>query len=226
MLLSSSAINQMITINDKLAAIYIKKAQTIKNNLNLPGELEIKDILGLPNVIEKVESKVISEKLKSELFKTVEKAVLELDDFRKKEGIFLQNDLLKRITTMETLINEIEPLADKLPKYYMTKLQKRLEEENISFIDDNRLLKELVIYSDRCDVSEEIARLKNHFMQFRDVLALEGKPVGKRLDFITQEIQREINTLGVKAASIDISSKVIQFKTETEKIREQIQNVE
>ena len=226
MLLSSSVLKQTIRVNEELACIYIEKTLEIKKSLGISGELEIKDILQLPGVIDKVDPDIASEELKVELCKTVEKALAELNCSRKNEGLFLKKDILKRIVEMELCIAEIEPLADKLPEQCRVKLQKRLEEENVPVIDDDRLLRELVIYSDKCDVSEEITRLKSHFIQFKKILSSEDKPVGRSLDFLTQEIQREINTLGVKAASTEISPKVVQLKTETEKVREQIQNIE
>ena len=226
MLLSSSVLNRTINFNEELAEIYIKKAEKITKNLSMSGKLKIKDVLGLPGIIEKVDPDIVSEDLIIELHKTVHGALTELNSSRKKEGLFLKKDIQKRINQMESLISKIEPLAGKLPEYYKTKLQKRLEDENILDLDDDRLLRELVIYSDKCDVSEEITRLKSHFIQFNNILEAEDKPVGRNLDFLTQEIQREINTLGVKAASTEITPEVVLFKTETEKIREQIQNIE
>ena len=226
MSLSGSVLNQTIEINEELVSIYFEKAEKIKNRFGVSGELEIKDLFALPRVVEKVDPDIISEGLIAGLHQTVERALIELNSSRKKEGLFLKKDILKRIIEMEALMDEVEPLTDKLPEYYKAKLQKRLEQENIPNIDDDRLLREIVIYSDKCDVSEEITRLKSHFIQFKSILDMEDKPIGRNLDFLTQEIQREINTLGVKAASSEISPKVVLFKTETEKIREQIQNIE
>ena len=224
--LSSSILSKTVAVNCELAETYIKKAEKISIGLNLPGKLEIKDVLLLPKVIEAVEPDVVSDDLITELFQTLEKALSELDSSRKEEGLFLEKDLLNRLAIMEKLMVELEPLVKNLPAYYRNKLQKRLEEENVAHIDDDRLLREIVIYSDKCDVSEEITRLKSHISQFKNMLRLKNKPVGRNLDFLTQEIQREINTLGVKAASTEISPKVVLFKTEAEKIREQIQNIE
>ena len=226
MLVGGSILNQTVKVNDQLAEIYIEKAEKIKKSLGIAGELKINDILRLPGVIEKVDPDITSEKLKTGLCQTVEKALTEFNGSRKKEGLFLKKDIFKRITEMEALISEVEPLTDKLPEYYKAKLLKKLEGENLPDLDADRLLREIVIYSDKCDVSEEITRLKSHFIQFKNMLDCENKPVGRSLDFLTQEIQREINTLGVKAASTEISPKVVLFKTETEKIREQIQNIE
>lgn len=224
--LNSSALSKTIKVNSDLAKIYIKRAEEIKTGLDITGDLKIKDILLLPNVIETTEPDVISEEFKKELFKTLENALFKFDNTRKEEGLFLKNDIAMRVKLMEELIKEIEPLTKTLPEHYKNKLQKRLEEEKLTHIDDDRLLREIVIYSDKCDVSEEITRLKSHLSQFYKMLENDEKPLGRNLDFLTQEIQREINTLGVKAASTEISPMIVQFKTETEKIREQIQNIE
>ena len=258
--LNETILNKTIKINDALINIYLEKTEKIKNSLGISGELEIKDVLGFPGVIEEVEPDVVSGDLTIMLHQTIEKALANLNNSREEEGLFLKRDILKRIKILKTLIDEIEPLADKLPEYYKAKLQKRLAEENVlimpkldssselqtkplqilqqplqpqnektsrlGHIDDDRLLREIVIYSDKCDVSEEITRLKGHFIQFKNILETKDGPVGRNLDFLTQEIQREINTLGVKAASTDVSPKIVLFKTEAEKIREQIQNIE
>ena len=248
MLLSGSILNQTVKVNDELAAIFISKAEQIKDSLGVSGNLEIKDIFLLPGVIEQSDPDILSDKLTASLLATVKKAVDELNLSRNHEGDFLKKDMEARIAIMEALVYDIEPLASQLPDYYKSKLQKRLEDENLLIIskpnlsdngetseqkqtksiriDDDRLLRELVIYSDKCDVSEEITRLKSHFIQFKSLLNSDDKAVGRSLDFLTQEIQREINTLGVKAASTEISPKVMLFKTEAEKVREQIQNIE
>ena len=223
--LGGSNLSKTVAVNAELAETYVKKAEEIRARLDLTGKLEIRDILLLPNVIETIEPDVVSDELKKELFGTLEKALSKLDDTRKEEGGFLKKDILSRLGLMGKLMVEIEPLTKGLPEYYRSKLQKRLEEENLAHIDDDRLLREIVIYSDKCDVSEEITRLKSHISQFNNMMG-SNKPVGRSLEFLIQEIQREINTLGVKAASTEVSPKIVQFKTEIEKIREQIQNIE
>jgi len=225
MVLSHNALSQTVKINDELAEIYIEKTKHLKEKMNIPGDLEIKDVMALPNVIQRVQPDIVTEELTAELCNTVKNALCNLDETRLSEGLYLKDDLFKRIQEMEVIVNEIEPLAKELPKYNKEKLQKKLEEEKLTINDDDRLLRELVIYADRCDVSEEITRLKSHFIQFNNFLQSD-KPVGRNMDFLTQEIQREINTLGVKSASTEISPKIVTLKTETEKIREQIQNIE
>jgi len=225
MVLSNDALRQTVKINDELAEIYINKTNSLKEKMNIQGNLKIKDIMLLPNVIERVQPDIVTEELTDELHNAVTNALAMLNETRLSEGLFLKDDLFNRIKEMEVLVKEIEPLAEKLPKYNKEKLQRKLEDEKLTFNDDDRLLRELVIYADRCDVSEEITRLKSHFIQFNNFLKSD-KPVGRNMDFLTQEIQREINTLGVKSASTEISPKIVTLKTETEKIREQIQNIE
>ncbi len=224
--LGSTALEKTFKINEELAKIIVEKGKTLKNTLELPGEIRVVDILRFPDVVENKVPDLLNDDFYGELFKTIGVAISELNDSRNREGEFLKADMVKRLSVLEKLVSEIEPLAIKLPEYYRAKLEKKLEDEKFAVIDDDRLIRELVIYSDKCDVSEEITRLKSHFIQFKSLINKKDRPVGRSMDFLLQEIQREINTLGVKAASTDISPKVVAFKTEAEKIREQIQNIE
>ena len=145
---------------------------------------------------------------------------------RNHEGEKLKTDLLDRIAFMEETVRKIQPMAAKLPEVQKAKLFEKLKDLEIP-IDENdeRLLKEAVIFADKLDVTEEITRLFCHFNHFRK-LADSENAVGRSLDFLVQEIFRECNTLGTKAASTEISPLIVDLKTELEKIREQVQNIE
>ena len=146
---------------------------------------------------------------------------------RTREGENLKRDILGRIGVMETLVDEIRPLAAQLPAIQKERLFKRLKEFDLSIEDtDERILREAVIYGDKLDVTEEITRLRSHFTNFRKLADEPDTPVGRSLDFMVQEIFRECNTLGNKAGSTEISPRVVMLKTELEKIREQVQNIE
>ena len=147
-------------------------------------------------------------------------------EVNKGKGAALKNDLESRERLLESLLAEIEPLAAEMNAGIKARLLARLEEEKIPVPgDDERLLKEVLFYADKADVTEEITRLHSHFGQFRRFLA-ESKPVGRSLDFLMQEMFREITTLGNKAGVPAVSPLVVAFKSELEKLREQIQNVE
>ena len=220
-------VTETVNINHKLADTYLSKAISLKKDLDLPGEMRLGDILRLPNVLSFVEPDILNKEVEETLKQTMTEAFNSLNSARNEEGEFLKEDILKRLNVMEMIVDQIEPLAAMLPEINKEKLYKKIQNAEIDLQDnDERLLRELVIYSDKSDVSEEITRLKSHYKQFQNYLNEKKKPVGRSLDFLLQEIQREINTLGVKAASPDISKLVVTLKTDTEKIREQIQNIE
>ena len=146
---------------------------------------------------------------------------------RKSEGKALENDLRARLQLLQNLLAEIIPFTEKINASIRTKLIDRCRESGLNIdLNDERLLKEIVFYADKGDVSEEITRLKSHFIQFEKFLTDNNTDAGRSLDFLVQEMFREINTLGNKSGSCDISPLVVTFKTELEKMREQIQNAE
>ena len=145
---------------------------------------------------------------------------------RKEEGENLQKDLAQRIDTIENYAAEIELRHPEVTKEYQNRLKEKIKSLNEGLDpDETRLAQEVALFADRCDVTEEITRLKSHLNQFRNFFNAK-EPIGRKLEFITQEINREINTTGSKSNDIKISNKVIEIKSELEKIREQVQNIE
>jgi uncharacterized protein (TIGR00255 family) len=226
MILSGKILNETLSINQDILKVYIDNANKLQANLGIENNLTLKELIGLPKVIETTQPELNSDSIILSLSDTVEKALDNLGKTRLTEGEFLKKDLDDRLNHLINLLNEIEPYTAGLPVVYKERLLKKINDEKIEIADEDRLLREIVIYSDRCDVSEEVTRLKSHFKQFSKLLSEKNKPIGRNLDFLTQELQREINTLGVKAASPETSPLVVTFKTEVEKIREQTQNIE
>ena len=145
---------------------------------------------------------------------------------RDREGVILAEDLSSRREILEKLLAAIKPLAAAIPGQLKTKLMEKIVEEGLPVdVNDERLLKEVLFYADKADVTEEITRLESHFRQFDAFLKAE-EPVGRSLDFLLQEMFREITTLGNKAGCGEITPLIVKFKSELEKLREQIQNVE
>ena len=143
------------------------------------------------------------------------------------EGQKIAQDLLKRIENIENKIEKISKKSTGLIEDYVVKLEKRIKEIlKTEEIDKSRLAQEVVIYADKCSVEEEITRLKSHIFQFKNLIADKNETIGKKLDFIIQEMNRETNTIGSKANDLEITNGVIDIKTELEDIREQIQNIE
>ena len=144
---------------------------------------------------------------------------------REKEGDALKADLKLHLNETARLRNEIALLAPKVPKSYQEKLQARIKELGVKEIDEQRLAQEVALMADRCAIDEELSRLESHIGQMRQALEAEGE-TGRRLDFLTQELNREVNTIGSKASDAEITKLVVTAKTEIEKLREQVQNVE
>jgi uncharacterized protein (TIGR00255 family) len=146
---------------------------------------------------------------------------------RKTEGQALEDDLRSRLLLLKSLLDKIIPFTAEINENIRKKLLERCKESGLNIdLNDERLQKEILFYADKGDVSEEITRLKSHFVQFEKFLSENSSDAGRSLDFLVQEMFREINTLGNKSGTCDISPLVVTFKTELEKMREQIQNAE
>ncbi|MCH6256444.1 YicC family protein [Puniceicoccaceae bacterium K14] len=156
----------------------------------------------------------------------VDLVLKELLAMRAQEGVALFEDLSARRLKLKALVSEIRELAPEMVENYRKNLFTRLQQADLDFdLDDERVLKEIALFADRCDISEELTRLESHFEQFEQLLS-KKEPVGRPLEFLMQEIGREVNTTGSKACIIEISRKVMEMKNELERIREQIANVE
>lgn len=225
--LNHAALQKTMKLNESFAASIIKKCRYLQEHLDLPGRIEIRDIINIPGVIDMGTQDFNMPVLQETFTKALAGAVNELIKMRAEEGKRLSVDMLKRLSILSDLIDNIEPIAAHLPHRQKERLFQKLKEAELSVsADDERILRELVIFADRADVSEEITRLRSHLKQFHGFLETEDKPIGRSLDFVIQEISREITTLGNKAADQEISPSVVLFKTELEKIREQVQNIE
>ncbi len=156
----------------------------------------------------------------------VENALDQMIAMRASEGKHLHGDIAARISELETITAEITTYAPSVKKQYTENLHARLAEAGLAIaLDDDRILKEIGLFADRCDISEEITRLRSHFEKFREYLATND-PIGRPLDFLCQELNREFNTIGSKANDAILAQHIVNAKTELEKIREQVQNVE
>ena len=156
---------------------------------------------------------------------TLRDALSDVTAMREKEGAALQADLTFHLDEVERLRNEIAQLAPRVPRIYQEKLQARIRELGVQELDQQRLSQEVAIMADRCAIDEELSRLISHIAQMRQAIAQEGE-TGRRLDFLTQELNREANTIGSKASDAEITKLVVAMKSEIEKLREQVQNVE
>ena len=166
------------------------------------------------------------ELIAKELKVALSEALKNFVDMRTKEGEKLAEDMKKRVDWIEVKVGEIAKFSSTLVEEYIEKLETRVKElMKTDVVDETRLAQEIVIYSDKCSIEEELTRLKSHISQFNELLK-GSSPIGKKFDFLVQEMNREVNTIGSKANCLEITNRVIDIKTEIENIREQIQNIE
>lgn len=214
-----------IALDENLMKKYLDAAIRLEGSLKIKNDLSFCRLLALPEIVN-VSSDTTEEEYVEDLKVVLNQAVEKLNTMRVKEGEALKTDLLLKLKGIECEFEKICEKAPNVVKDYREKLVERLKElEADSIIDESRLAGELAIFADRSAIDEEIVRFKSHVMQFSDNLSL-NEPVGKKLDFIVQEMNREVNTIGSKANCLEITNSVIVLKNEIEKVREQIQNIE
>ena len=181
------------------------------------------------SLITKMEQNLDADRYLPILLKTCEQALQEFDAARQAEGLHLISDLKQRIMNMQSLVEKIALRAETVPEYHKERLLERLanllDEDLEEYYDGQRVAAEISIFADRADVTEEIIRLKSHLQQFLNTLELD-EPIGKNLDFLVQELLRETNTIGSKANDLEIIQMVVEMKSNIEKVREQVQNIE
>lgn len=216
---------EKVIINKALAKNYINEIRQLINEADVNSSINIMEIIKLPDVLN-IQSEESEEQITKEIKQVLNIAIEEFLKMREKEGKTIYQDLVNRIDDVNINVEQILRLSTGLIEEYIVKLKKRIEEilKN-EIIDENRLAQEVVIYADKCSIEEEITRLKSHIQQFKELLDIK-EPVGKRLDFLIQEMNREANTIASKSTSIDITNIVVELKTQIENIREQIQNIE
>jgi len=215
-----------LALDTALARSYHDAMRALQEELGAPGEITIGSILQAPGVMRFSENAPAAEEVWPALGRALETALGELIKMREREGKHLAKDLIHRLKVIRKEIKSVRSLFPEVVKKYRTALSERLAKAGLELaLDDERLLKEVSLFADRSDVSEELTRLESHLAQFAHHLR-KNEPVGRTLEFMTQEIFRELNTLGAKANDAVISQHVVACKAELEKIREQIQNLE
>lgn len=221
-----SNISGKAVLNLELAKGYYNCLKEIEHNLNVIDDISVTKIARFPDVITIEEREENLEEIFSEIAPLVESALNLMEEMRLREGAKLKDDILVKLELIEGYVKKIGSLADVVPKNYKKKLEERLSELLSGVdIDESRIALEVAIFSDKAAVDEEITRLKSHLSQIRNTLFLD-EPVGRKLDFIIQEMNREANTIASKSSDINMTNIVIEIKNILEKIREQIQNIE
>ena len=224
---NNSNLGKKISINKPLAKEYIEELRKIKEENNIIDDISIMKIAKLPDILNITQDNN-EEVLWEELNKALQEAIKNLLEGKEVEGKKLSEDMLQRLENINNHILEISQYSTGLIEQYVVKLKDRIKEiMQTDLIDEARISQEVVLYADKTSIEEEITRLKSHITQFRELLQSESvKKTGKRLDFIIQEMNREINTIGSKSNCLEITNLVIELKTELEDVREQVQNIE
>lgn len=224
-IMRTSSAGEAAGINRSRVAALIEAAKVLGKEFNTDGNLTMAQVLTMPGVFEE-SSEDVSEEVKSAVISALSDAVKALNNMRAAEGAALKNELEERISLLESLREKLLPEVGMIEQNIKNKLLEKLADANLPVdVNDERFLKEVLYYTDKSDVSEELTRLASHFVQFKSFLnGAEGG--GRSMDFLVQEMFREITTLGNKAGSGAVANVVVKFKTELEKIREQIQNIQ
>jgi uncharacterized protein (TIGR00255 family) len=223
----ASNLSARMHLNIPLAKAYAAELARLGKQLRLPGPVTLDLLARAPGVFQTDEQIVEEEDFWPAVEKAAKKALSAMIQMREREGEHLEKDLAKRIGVMRQSAAKIEKQAPKVAERYRQQLVERIKSAGLEApaAEDDRLLKEVVYFADRSDISEELTRLQSHFQQFDDCRR-SGEPVGRMLDFLAQEMNREVNTVGSKANDSLISREVVTLKAELERFREQAQNVE
>jgi len=213
-------------LDDDLANLYLRRFKLLQNQLRLPGEITIETILRSPGVVSFSEELPIDASARSVVDATLDVALEQLLKMRAKEGANLHKDLNRRVKTILKAIARISKRRPEVVKRYRKVLLERIKKIGLELgVADDRLAKEVALFAERSDFSEELTRVESHLGQFIET-ANKQEAIGRTLEFISQEVGRELNTLSAKANDAEISQIVVNCKAELEKIREQVQNVE
>ena len=214
-------------INKRLAEAYAAELGKLARQLKLSGGISLDHVLRAPGVFQSDEELVEGENIWPLVHRALRQALESLVKMRSREGAHLSQDLVAHIAAMRKAVAKIQKQAPLTAENYRRQLLERIKNAGIENVapDDERLMKEIVLFADRSDITEELTRLQSHFQQFDDCCSSRD-PVGRTLDFLAQEMNREINTIGAKANDAAISREVVKLKAELEKFREQAQNVE
>lgn len=215
-----------VFIDEALAGTYVSALEALREKFNLEDDITVGLVSRLPDVFKVEKQEDDEEEIWQVLSRALGEAVQSLLKMREKEGLELKKDLVQRADYILELLKEVSGRAPEVVKEYKQKLENRIKElldQNV--VDENRLVMEVAIFADRCSIDEETVRLASHIEQMRASLD-SANPVGRKLDFLVQEMNREANTIGSKANDLTITRNIVDIKSEIEKIREQIQNIE
>jgi len=223
---STGADEAVVAVNEGLAESYLKAIRQLSERFGLAEEMSALSLSRLPDVMTLTKAEEDLESLGADICQVLDAAIANYNAMRATEGRKLAEDILGRLDTIEALTGKVEERSPKTVAEYREKLLGRMREVlESTTIDESRILTEAAIFADKVAVDEETVRLRSHLAQLRDMLHSD-QPIGRKLDFLIQEVNRESNTSGSKGNDIEIARWVVELKAEVEKIREQVQNIE
>jgi uncharacterized protein (TIGR00255 family) len=223
---ASGSAPQQLALDRQLARTYYQSMLDLQKELGATGEIDIDTVLRAPGVLRLPEDQLVIDDAWPHVEAALKEALRDLVKMRESEGKHLAKDLIKRLKTLRESVRQIRALLPEVVKRYRQQLHERIQKAGVDIaIDDDRLVREVIFFADKSDITEELTRLESHFAQFAHHLR-KNEPVGRTLEFMSQEIAREFNTLGAKANDVGISQLVVTCKAELEKVREQLSNIE
>lgn len=218
-----------IELNKSVAMGYLKALRASADELNLSDDLALSNIMRLPDIFTVVKKTEDEEVVWTQVKGVAQTALDRFVEMRETEGVKMYEDISSRLDFIERTVGEIEEHQPSVVQSYSDRLYDKIKDTlssaELDNIDRQRILTEVAIFADKVAIDEETVRLRSHIAQFRELIASD-EPVGRKLDFLVQEVNREVNTIGSKANDLTITKKVVDLKAEIEKIREQIQNIE
>lgn len=217
-----------IKLNEMLAKQYYENLVALQSQFDLSGEITLQFLASLPDVMKAIPDVEDEEEIIKSILIPVSEAAANLEKMRTVEGEKLAEDLIAKGNYIKTILDKIAERSPQVVACYTEKLRERITEliGNSVQVPEDRILVEAAIFADKCAIDEEITRLNSHILQLKDIITKSNQPDGKKLDFLVQEMNREANTIGSKANDITVTNYMLEIKSEIEKIREQVQNIE
>lgn len=217
-----------VRLNEPVARQYLENLKQMQQSFGLKGEIDIQLLSSMPDVLKAIPDVEDEDEIRSVICEAVRRAADANDAMRTTEGQRLSEDLLQRGELIRSIVEKIGARAPMVAEEYVQKLRERIQEllDGAAEIPEERILTEAAIFADKANITEELVRLDSHMKQLRQILTESEGPAGKKLDFLVQEMNREANTIGSKANDLEITSLMLETKSEIEKIREQVQNIE
>lgn len=218
-------VNRTVLVDWNLLDHYVQTIAAIKQKYDFDTGLTLQDLLGREDIIHIEEEEAGDEKLEKIFLEAVEEAAASVIQMRQTEGSALEKDISTHLHFFQDLVSRVIEIAPSVVQIYREKLMKKIREFVDGQVDEGRMLTEVAIFADKADINEELTRLNSHIKQFERILTL-NEPIGRKLDFLLQEMNREVNTIGSKANDSEIASIVVEMKSILEKMKEQVQNIE